>query len=131
MDVRNRGGRVLITECKGDTYPFPKEDNIRLHQSSALRTPRDFLLGDTASHLGVIKRCLAVDTALRSETAVGFNDKVIGDARNALEGVDVLRKTCLEKRMGGEEPDEAMCRCWAELSWVKLVRQGVDWWVLF
>lgn len=126
VDVRNHSDRVVIAECKEDAYPFPKEDNIRLHQPSALRTPRDFLLGDTSSHLGAVERCLAVNTALRSETAVGFNDKMIGDARNALEGVDVLRETCLEKRMCSKEPDEAMCWCWAELSWVKLVRQGVD-----
>jgi hypothetical protein len=53
---------------------------------------------------------------------MGFDDEVLWNACDTLQGIDVLRETLVEEGVGGEEPNEAVRWCRAKFPWVELVR---------
>ena len=60
------------------------------------------------------------------ERAVRLDDALRGDARLALERVDVLREACVEEAVIREELHEGVRERGAEAAWVELARQRVD-----
>ncbi len=80
---------------RSNTHRFPKEDNVRLDKpfTRFASTPRNALFFDAILHLCVAKWVFALDTTLGGEAAMCLDDLVRRDARQPLEGIDVLRET--------------------------------------
>lgn len=104
-----------------DTYRFPEEDDVGLYIAPARNTFGDFLLQDMALHIIVVEDLGTVDAALRGEAAMGLDDLFLGNARPALEGIDVLGKASVEEPLLRKQPDKRMRDGRAEFSWVELM----------
>ena len=78
------------------TDTFTKENNIRLHISTAYLTFRNFLGLDMFFHLLIVERSFAINTSLRGETTMCFDDFVIWHSCSTFEGVYVLCETSVE-----------------------------------
>ena len=84
-----------------DTNAFTKENDIRLHISTAYFTFRNFLGLDMFFHLLIVERSFTINTSLRGETTMRFDDFVIWNSGSTFESVYVLCETCVEDGLFG------------------------------
>ena len=107
-------------------HRFTKEDDVGLDKASAFPAPDNLGLLDGSLHLRAVKGAAALDAVLVRERAVRFDDAMRGDARLALEGIDVLCEACVEERVVGKELDEGVGQRRPEIARVQLTGESVD-----
>ena len=112
-------------------HRFAEEDDVGLDEPPAVPAPDDLGLFDGGLHLRAVETLATLDAVLVRERAVRLDDVVHGDARLAFEGVDVLRETCVEQCVVGEELDEGVGKRGPELARVQLAGEGIDCWARF
>lgn len=112
MDTWNCGGSwpTISSETTAieteDTYGLPKEHDIGFDQPAAMLAPWYRRIHDSFLDLFVIIRALALNTSLRGETPVSFDNFLLWDPRSPLKRVDVLGEASVEKTMRMQHFDE-------------------------
>lgn len=103
-DERNQTNKMNEKEKKEkkkNTDPFTKENDIRLHISTAYLTSRNCLGFDMFLHLLIVERAFTINTSLCGETTMRFDDLVIRYSCSTFESVYVLCETSVEEGLFG------------------------------
>lgn len=88
------------------THSLPEEHNIGFDQPVAVFASWYSRIDDSVLNLFVIIRAFALDTSLRGETSVSFDDLPLWDSRSPLKRVDVLGEASVEKTVCMQHFDE-------------------------
>lgn len=105
---------------------FTKKSDIRLDQPTT-GTPWDGAASDVGVHVGVGIGSFTVDTALRGEGAVGFDQFLGRDTSSTFKGVNVLREAFQQQTLFRDQSDERMGDGRLELPRMELASKGVEW----
>src|SRR4051794_138583 len=87
----------------------------------------DLTLGDFFVHISVWVCLLAINAALRRETAMSLDDHVAWHTSLTLEAVDVLSEMLQQHALVVEQLDKRMRDGRAIATRVQFMRQGVEW----
>ena len=111
------------------TDRFAEEHDIRFYETATIPTftVRDRHVSDCLFYLFCVEGRKTIYASLSGEAAVGFHEPVRGDARLALERVDVLREACVEQAAVGKQLHEGVRERRPEAPGVKLAGQAEDW----
>lgn len=111
----------------GDAYGFTEEDDVRLDQTFAFRTLRNFPCLEGVPHLVTVKFATALYAVLACKATVCLDDLAAWYACPPLERIYVLREACAQELVVIEEAHEGVGLCGPKTPRQQLMRERVDY----